>query len=229
MKGQVSMLKEIASKFPLGMQQKMKKWYFGRKIKKGVFCSDEPEFLMLEKWVQSGDVVIDIGANVGHYTIKLSQLVGDKGRIIAFEPVPVTFELLVSNVAYTPYDNVTLLNCAASSVSSFSGFDFPEFDSGLDNYYMAHLTSEGGRFFALCLPVDCLNLAQSVSLVKIDVEGHEYAVLLGMEELLRRDHPIVIAEGVDHDVATFMKSLDYQMRQLAESPNRVFYYGSVAE
>ena len=219
--------KKIASKLPLRMQQEMKKWHFGRKIKKNVFCSDEPEFFLLEKWVMPGSLVLDIGANVGHYTIKLSQLVGGKGRVIAFEPVPATFELLVSNVAYVPFNNTTLLNCAASSAASFLGFDFPEFDSGLSNYYMAHITDHASKFSVLCLPVDCLELSQSVSLVKVDVEGHEYAALSGVKKILRRDHPIVIAEGFDDNVTTFMTSLGYQIEQLPDSPNRIFYCGDL--
>ena len=221
------MLKKIASKLPIRLQQEMKKYYFRRKIKKGLFCSDELEFNLLEKLIVPGDFVIDVGANIGHYTLKFSKLVGDRGHVIAMEPIPATFELLVSNAGCIPCQNVTFFNCAASSSSAFSGFDLPEFENGLINYYRAHLTDQSGEFSALCLPIDCLDLDNSVRLVKIDVEGHEYAVLLGMEKILSRDHPVLIVEGFDDNVTTFLVSLDYKVKRLAGSPNRIFYYGSL--
>ena len=106
-------LKRVASKLPQRYQQEFKRIYFGHQIKIGKFKADEKEFSMLGLWVEEGDWVLDMGANVGHYVFKLSELVGATGRVIAFEPVPQTFELLAANIARITFKNVTLVNAAA--------------------------------------------------------------------------------------------------------------------
>src|SRR6516162_3358285 len=104
------LLKKLASKFPSRVQQELKRWHFWRQLHFGTFATSEPEYARLPSWVGEGDWVVDVGANVGHYTIRLSQLVGKSGRVFAFEPVPENFELLVSNVSTVCVQNVTLFN-----------------------------------------------------------------------------------------------------------------------
>ena len=74
-----------------GVKVGLKRLYFGRQMKKRKFRTDEKEFDLLERWVTRGDWALDIGANVGHYTARLSEIVGISGRVITFEPVPETF------------------------------------------------------------------------------------------------------------------------------------------
>ena len=217
-----NILKKLASRLPLLYQQEMKRVYFGRQIRKGTFKAEEQEFHMLAKWVQSGDCVLDIGANVGHYTNSLSNLVGVKGRVIAFEPVPYTFEILASNVTKFHYKNVTLLNVAASQETTVLGIYIPMFDTGLNNYYMAQLTNGSEELSVLCLPIDSLNISQSISLAKMDVEGHEISVLIGMRHLLKRDHPLLIVEGDSDEVAAYLKDFGYSFEKLKGSSNRIY-------
>lgn len=217
-----NILKKIASKTPLWVQNELKRYYFARQIKKGSFITDEPEFNMLEKWVDNGAYVLDIGANIGHYTLKLSALVGIRGRVIAFEPVPETFELLAANIARLPINNVTLMNIAVSDKTKILGINIPEFESGLSNYYQASLTNNSNGLSVLCFSIDSLNICDPVKLVKIDAEGHEIFALKGMKDLLKRDHPILIVEGSSDEVATFLKDLGYSYDSIDGSPNRMY-------
>lgn len=219
------MLKRIASWLPPSTQQQLKRLHFAWLIRQGTFTTAEDydtEFPRLQEWVKAGDCVLDLGANVGNYTARLSQIVGPSGRVIAFEPVPETFELLVANIARFPGRNVTLLNAAASDAVALQGMAMPMLDSGLANRYMAHVTEQGGDFQILCLPVDHLQLTMPVRLVKIDVEGHELQALRGMEQLLRRWRPRLIVEGRDDAVAAFLANLGYGFDERSGSPNRVF-------
>jgi FkbM family methyltransferase len=75
--------------------------------------------------VKPGDWVLDVRANVGHYSHRLSDLVGPAGRIFAFEPVRETFELLTANVARFAHANVTLLNVTASDTARTVGMTAP--------------------------------------------------------------------------------------------------------
>lgn len=217
-----SLVKSLAGRLPLQWQQGLKRLYFRRQIKAKRFNPGEPEYDLLGDWVSPGDWVIDIGANVGHYTVSLSGLVGEKGRVLAMEPIPDTFELLAANVAATGTKNVTLLNVAASDKVFVAGMEIPVWATGAANYYQAHISSKPSSTMVLCLPVDCLRLPQRVKLVKIDAEGHELSVLKGMRELLERDHPVVIVENNDEAVTHYLTPYGYQSRRLPESPNLVF-------
>lgn len=92
------LLKQLAARLPHQWQTELKRIHFGRQINKGGFETDEPEYKLLHNFTHPGDWVIDIGANVVHYTKRFSGLVGIQGRVIAFEPMPTTFSLLSANV-----------------------------------------------------------------------------------------------------------------------------------
>ena len=108
--------------------------------------------------MKPGDTVLDIGANIGHYTARLSNLVGANGRVIAFEPIPETFELLACNVARLAIQNVTLINAAACDSTTEVGMAVPGFESGLSNYYMAHISQEATDLRVLGIDIGSLNL-----------------------------------------------------------------------
>ena len=219
-----SWLKTLSSRLPLGVQQMLKRWHFTHQLRTGRFTTSEPEYDRLDDWVRPGDWVIDVGANVGHYAVRLSKLVGPAGRVMAFEPVPETFEILAALISAAAGRNVSLFNVAASAESGVAGISLPRFTSGLTNYYMANLTPEGGEFNVMTLRLDVLMPPKRVSLVKIDVEGHELQALEGMHTLLRRDRPRLIVEGRSADVASFLTALGYRFVELKGSPNRVFEY-----
>jgi FkbM family methyltransferase len=216
-------LKKIFSKLPRRVQQEMKRLHFRHQARVGTLDAGEPEYDRLAEWITDGDWVVDVGANVGHYTVRLSQLVGARGRVIAFEPVLDTFELLASNVAAAGARNVSLFNTAVSAQTAAMGMAMPRFDSGLKNYYMAALTPKDSEFQVLTMTLDSIDLPTRVALVKIDVEGHELQALQGMQSLLRRDHPRLIIEGVSDEVHALLNGLNYDFLQLPGSPNRVFF------
>ena len=187
------------------------------------FNPQKSEFQRLAEWVETGDWVLDLGANVGHYTARLSKLVGASGRVLAFEPVRETFELLSANVAQLPSRNVTLFNVAASDSACLAGMSMPRFDDNLENYYMAHLTNGIGAASVLCLPVDALGLVAKIKLAKVDVEGHEFSALKGMERIIERDHPIPDRRGsVLREVEAFLTQYGYEAENDEQSPNRVY-------
>jgi FkbM family methyltransferase len=215
-------LKRLAGRLPLRVQQELKRIYFARGLRNGTFRSDEREFQRLEEWLETGDWVLDVGANVGHYTAKLSKVVGASGRVLAFEPMRETFELLSANVARLPSRNVTLFNVAASDCTRLAGMTIPRSDEDVENYYMAHLAEGIGTSSVLCLAVDALGLAAKIKLAKVDVEGHEFAALKGMERIIARDRPILIVEGNSEKVEAFLAQYGYEAKHDEQSPNRVY-------
>ena len=175
---------------------------------------------MLNSFVNPGDWVLDIGANVGHYTRRLSDLVGPSGRVIAFEPVPVTFSLLSANVQLFSHQNVTLINAAVSDKPAIAGMRVPQFSTGLVNYYDAHLSLlSDAPFSVLTLSIDSLCLPNRISLVKLDAEDHEMFVLAGIQKLIRRDRPVLIVETGNNEVVQMLTFLGYATERIGRSPN----------
>jgi FkbM family methyltransferase len=153
------------------------------------FHCAEPEWARLTEWTRPGATAIDVGADVGYYTSRLSQLVGPTGHIVAIEPQHESFCALARNSRRFRYRNVTLLNVAASDTHSFRRMSLPRDEPGL-----ARLDEQGVQP-CLALTIDSLAIPGPVCLVKIDVEGHELHVLRGMRELLHRDRPVVVFEA----------------------------------
>jgi FkbM family methyltransferase len=217
-----ALLKSLAAKLPLSAQQELKRYYFALQIRRGRFFSDEKEFELAHQFLGAGDWVLDIGANVGHYTRRFSDLVGPTGRVIAFEPVPRTFELLSANVQLFANKNVTLMNAAASDACGMVGMQIPTFESALSNYYQAHISGGHSDVQVMTLAVDSMALPHAVKLIKIDAEGHEPAVLQGMRNLLARDRPLLVVEDNSRTIGDFLEPLGYVAEQLDGSSNLIF-------
>lgn len=219
----MTLFKRFVARLPDRWQSELKRIYFGRQIIKGTFETSEPEYKILSQLIKPKDWVIDIGANVGHYTKRLSELVGAHGRVIAFEPVPTTFSLLAANVQLFAHANVTLINAAVSNKLGVVGMAIPRFSTGMANYYEAHLSSAAdSAFTVLTLSIDSLCISERISLVKIDAEGHESFVLGGMQRLLSEHHPVLIVETGSKEVIANLSALGYVPEKLQNSPNVLF-------
>ncbi|MDB4516527.1 FkbM family methyltransferase, partial [Crocinitomicaceae bacterium] len=198
----INTFKKITSFTPKRFQEGLKRHYFRFLIAKDKFTTPEPEFSRLGEFITKGDWVIDIGANIGQYTIKMSKLVGEKGRVIAFEPVPETFSHLARNVTYCEDKNVTLINAAVSNDTSLVGMSIPYLETGLQNFYMAAVSNipEDSDVSVLTFSIDSLTFQNPIALIKIDAEGHEPIIFKGIEKLVTRDKPVLIVETVDDNI-----------------------------
>ncbi|HWZ47457.1 MAG TPA: FkbM family methyltransferase [Herbaspirillum sp.] len=213
----------IVRMLPDRAQRAISKLYFFRQIRAGDFKSAEIEWERLADWLKPGDWCIDVGANVGRYTLKMSALVGPSGHVIAFEPLTRVFDLLTHFVEKGQYRNVTLLNAAAAEQSDLIDIS-PDF-APLNTAYIFDTNTRTSilkpanqmRESKMGLRIDALGLPHRIALIKVDVEGFELAVCKGMSELIRRDHPVLIVE--DHDTNTgvteFLQQFGYETRRLS--------------
>lgn len=143
---------------------------------------------LLKQFLRPTLSFFDIGANVGFYTLLASKLVGAGGQVVAFEPNPANLYYLERHVAYNNCRNVIIKPCALSNQSGNLGFDTSQSRS------MGHLTNGEG-----CIKVKVVILDQMLAskeilkpdVIKIDVEGEEYKVLLGSLDTLRTYHPTI--------------------------------------
>jgi len=218
----LSTFKRIAARLPHRWQAELKRLHFGRQIAQDRFDTSEAEYGLLPQLLQPGDWAIDVGANVGQYTKRFSDLVGPRGRVLAFEPVPATFALLAANAERFAHGNVSLFNAAVSDQLQVMGMAIPRFPTGLQNYYEAHLTGAADAGVqVLTVSLDALSIAQKVALIKIDAEGHEAHVLAGMWQLIERSRPVLIIETGSDQLVDEVKRRGYAVARSAGSSNVV--------
>jgi FkbM family methyltransferase len=214
----IPLLKRVAARLPMGAQHELRRLFFHQQIRRRSFFTDEKEYALLDRFLKPGDWALDIGANVGQYTMRMAELVGPAGRVIAIEPVPETFALLAANARLFKHANVSLLNVAASDRTASVGMEIPRWSEGSQNYYQAHLVPEASGLTIVSFAVDSLSLPQ-MRLVKIDAEGHELPVLRGMRGLLERDHPILIVETGSVETGDLLDAMGYATERLPGSSN----------
>jgi FkbM family methyltransferase len=153
----------------------------------------------LAKILQPGDTCWDIGGNIGFYTCFFATLVGEKGRVIAFEPVSVTGDFLSENVRLNGFGHVTLKRMALGDVPGQQKvfLDLPDKAQGtvsLNTTTGAHsetIEVETIDHLAPSLPVP--------DFIKIDVEGYQMKVLAGGEKFFAQHSPMIMAELRDKD------------------------------
>jgi FkbM family methyltransferase len=134
------------------------------------------------KLLKAGDTYLDIGANAGVYTLLASQCVGPTGRVIAVEPNPVIFVRLVENLGLNKFaSNVQPVACAAWSTIGLAHLSGPP----AENCGLARLIdTKLDRSIGVCTQPISMVLrfagASAPDVMKIDIEGNEYEVLLEM-------------------------------------------------
>lgn len=175
------------------------------------------------KTAQSAQIVLDIGANTGFYTL-LACTANPNARVIAFEPVPRVYEKLMEHIRINHFDD----RCEAHrmAVSNFVGTAQMHVPFG-DLPTSASLNTDGFRGFSGILvevpvtTVDAVMGDKPVDLAKIDVEGFEPQVLEGMRMTLRRFRPALFIEclpdGPYREVEEILKNLGYQIYLLSHN------------
>jgi FkbM family methyltransferase len=142
----------------------------------------ENQAILLRRLVRPGTQVVDVGANIGLYSLLLAQLVGRSGSVMAFEAEPNLFAILRENCAINGATNIVAFQCAlgrANALASFQRSAFHSGDNRLGDALVGHEAVEVKveRF-------DDIQPGSKPDFVKIDVQGHELAALTGMERSL---------------------------------------------
>lgn len=151
----------------------------------------ESENKVMTQILKPGQVAIDIGANIGTVTLPLARHVGERGRVLAFEPQRIVFQYLCANVALNGLTNVETIWAALGAAVGATRIQSPAPGESV-NFGAARTGEEGARVPMLRL--DDLQLARC-DLIKVDVEGMEYEVLSGAAQTVARLRPAVYFEA----------------------------------
>lgn len=175
-----------------------------------LYCGlyDAPEMRFLLAWLRAGDTFLDVGANVAPYSLLASSVPGT--RAVAFEPGSLAHDRARANIALNSLEGRVALEPVAVSDTDGEAMltaDRWAMNTLVDTYAGAVETVSTVRLDSYAAGHDL----GRVSLVKVDVEGHELAVLRGATSLLERHRPALILEHNDGDgtVRALVEGLGY--------------------
>ena len=173
---------------------------------------EQAELEAAREHARAGSTAIDVGANVGVFTVVLARAVGTGGRVLAYEPSAENACRLQENVHLNGLDNVEVRGKALG--------DEPgelELRLGTDPGFHSTAAVDEGRAAGESLRVVTTTLDEEweaagrppVSFVKIDTEGAEEGVVLGGRDLLREERPVLLVEVRDERVLALLRGLRY--------------------
>jgi FkbM family methyltransferase len=183
---------------------------------------------VFEEAIPKGAVVYDIGANVGYYSLLAAVLVGEEGKVYAFEPLPRNIDYLRRHVGLNHFAQVEIIEVAVSDRSGKIAFDLGPSSA------MGHIAESGEiEVQQVCLDelLDAGEI-QPPEFMKVDVEGAEYDVLKGARTLLERYRPILFLDTHQREAhqpaITLLEELGYSFtildgRSLAETKELIAY------
>lgn len=156
----------------------------------GTYAPERRVMVLMSRLVRPGMTVVDVGAHLGYYTLLLRKLVGGVGRVYAFEPSPVFYETLKTNLAMNGFVDVVAVPMAVADFCGYQDFHHSVVGGGSSLYrrlegstvVKVQVTTLDAFFGELGWP--------KVDLIKIDIEGAEAAALRGAKELIRRSAPL---------------------------------------
>jgi len=161
----------------------------------GIYDSISVGFI--KRTLEAEDIFIDIGANIGCFTLIGSVIVGRKGRVIAFEPVDIVSEKLEKNISLNKLENITIERKAVYEKNTTLQLHI----ANQENLGMSSLLrhdSESGRI----MTVEAITLdsylksknIETIKLIKLDIEGAELSALRGMVNTIARFKPVFMVE-----------------------------------
>ena len=168
---------------------------------------------------------IDVGANIGKFSIIMGDKLKKTGKVISFEPHPENYNILKKNILLNKLKNVEAVNAACSNKKGFISLYLDKEGTG------GHSTIEGvekvGRekIDVKTIRLDSIDI-KNVRLIKVDVEGAEDIVLRGAEKILKRDHPKILFESWNQEhfekVKKVLDDFGYKIKQI-DSDNYIAY------
>lgn len=148
---------------------------------------EEYETEIMEKEISEGDVILDIGANIGYFTLLFARWAGKKGKVFSFEPDPANFALLKKNVEVNGYENVVLVNKAVSDKTWKSKLHLSEENKVDHRIYNSHDGRKSVEIQSMRLDDYFKGYKGKVDFIKMDIQGAEGRAVKGMPDLLKKN------------------------------------------
>lgn len=182
---------------------------------------DRGQIRLLKKFWKPGITFLDIGANVGVYTVMAAKRLGHNSVIHAFEPVQRLYQRMTSNLILNAYDHVITHPVAISSSTGSASIWIPKHNNlGMSSLHPSTPNLEEEHIHTITLDdwVKKIGIT-SIDIIKMDIEGHEMQALVGAESTLTNMQPVITIElsrehlkranSTPEEVTAFLKNYSY--------------------
>lgn len=178
---------------------------------------------LVKNEIHEGDIVIDIGAHIGYYTVLFAKLVGPKGKVFAFEASPTNFEILKKNVAVNDYQNVILNNKAVSDKNGKLTLYVAGETSTQNFLFEPEKTTETIEIDTITLDEYFLDFDNKIDFMKIDVVGAEPRVIKGMNTILRKNDSLkIVQEWWPNGIKKHGFEPEYHLKLLTQMDYKIY-------
>jgi FkbM family methyltransferase len=150
----------------------------------------ETEFFL--KTIKTGDVVLDIGANIGYFTLLFANAVGSNGHVYAFEPDRANFKILRKNVEVNHCKNVTLINKAVWSKNEILKLYLSLENIGDHRTYKSINDREFIEVQGVRIDDYLSHIHRGVDVIKMDIQGAEFHAISGMRNILSMKKDVIL-------------------------------------
>lgn len=172
---------------------------------------ERPTSDVMGRLMRPGDIALDVGANVGYFSLLLATLAGPEGHVHAFEPIPGVAEDLRRNIALNNLGNITVTHAAVCNENAEQTiYEGPSDHRGISSMRSIHNASQVLKVQGIRLDDHPLDLPR-LRLIKVDVEGAEQVALEGMSGLVEKHRPFVVIEFTD----AFLRNFGHSAESLA--------------
>lgn len=162
---------------------------------------------------------IDIGANIGKFSIIMGKRLGKNSKVFAIEPHPENFKILKKNIQLNKLSNVKAINAACSSSKRYLDLYLDEEGTGGHSIKKDAKSAGEKTIKVKSILLDSCKI-KNVKLIKVDVEGAEADVLLGAKKILKRNHPKIIFEAWDekylNKIKKVLKPFKYKIKKIGK-------------
>ena len=196
----------------------------------------------LSEVIPKDSIVLDIGAHVGGFSLIFGSCVGEKGKVLAFEPNPKTFESLKYKADNNPLFNIIPYNYACTKEKGKFTFNYsdPRFGTGMNGGFFDSLDlgDQIKQFHGYQLEVEGINVLEflnenhsneldKIKFIKTDTEGFDKEVLKTLSPLIKKNKPVLMVEAfrdlTQEEILDFwnvLKSFDYEIYDVSPLDNK---------
>lgn len=146
---------------------------------------------LIHRELKQGQTFLDVGGNIGYFSMLASSIVGPTGKVIAFEPNPQNLQLIYESQIKNGFTNQAIYPYAASDQTGILRFTTVGSNGGV---VTEHSRDQKHYLLVQSVVIDDSMSDQPIDMVKIDIEAHEPFAIRGMEKLLKKHRPKIITE-----------------------------------